>query len=223
MEHDSNYVKDVEKYFLSLAGEGIMLSSMDYSLIMEWKNMEIPKEVIFKGINKAFEKAKSRQGQGSKLLRNIKQCRESIENSIEEYRPIIGLDLDKTEDLETVTNFDMVLERVNGFIKSEKEDILKNYYLNMKEKLLSQIKSGGENVLSISAQIEEECIHDFFESLSESEKNDILLEARGKLGNRSRHMTDAALLESTASFRNEILANNYGLKSLHMSSEDNNG
>ena len=46
MEHDSNYVRDVEKYFLSLAGEGIMLSSMDYSLILEWKNKEIPKEVV---------------------------------------------------------------------------------------------------------------------------------------------------------------------------------
>ncbi len=223
MEHNSNYIKDVEKYFLSLAGEGIMLSSMDYSLIMEWKNKEIPKEVVFKGINKAFEKWKSKEGQGPKSKRSLMQCAEYIENSIEEYSPIIGKDSDTSEDLDTSANFDIVVKRVNSFIESEKEDILRSYYLNMKEKLLAQMKSNRDSALSMSAQIEQECIDDFFESLTESEKKDIMLEAQGKLGNRARHMTEAALLESTASFRNEILINNYGLKSLHVSSEDYNG
>lgn len=222
MERNSNYIKDVEKYFLSLAGEGIMLSSMDYSLIMEWKNKEIPKEVVFKGINKAFEKWKSREGQGPKSKRNLMQCAEYIENSIEEYSPIIGKDLGTSEDLDTGTNLDIVIKRVNNFIKLEKEDTLRSYYLNMKEKILTQMRSNSDNALSMSAQIEQECIDDFFESLPESEKKDIMLEAQGKLGSRARHMTEAALLESTASFRNEILVNNYGLKSPHLSSEDYN-
>lgn len=222
MQRDSNYIKDVENYFLSLAEEGIMLSSMDYSLIMEWKNKEIPKEVVFKGINKAFEKWKSREGQGPKSKRSLRQCSEYIEDSIEEYSPIIGKDPGTSEDLDTGAKVDIVLERVNNFIKSEKEDILRSYYLNMKEKILAQMNSNSDNVLSLSSQIEEECIHDFFESLSESEKKDIMLEATKKLGSRARHMTEAALLESTASFRNEILVNTYGLKSLDISSEDNN-
>ena len=72
MEQDSNYVKDIEKYFLSLAGEGIMLSSMDYNLILEWRNNEIPKEVVFKGINRAFEKEKLG---ALRPLRNFKTMR----------------------------------------------------------------------------------------------------------------------------------------------------
>lgn len=58
MGNNSDYLKDIEKYFHSLAGKGIMLSSMDYSLILEWRNKEIPKEVILKGINRAFENSK---------------------------------------------------------------------------------------------------------------------------------------------------------------------
>ena len=94
MRNNSDYLKDIEKYFHSLAGKGIMLSSMDYSLILEWRNKEIPKEVILKGINRAFEESKLRDGQGASSIRNLKQCAQYIENSIDEFRPIIAKNKD---------------------------------------------------------------------------------------------------------------------------------
>jgi len=223
MENNSDYVKEIEKYFISLAGEGIMLSSMDYSLILDWKKKEIPKEVVFKGINRAFVEGKSRDGQGSKSVRNLKHCAQYIENSINEYRPIIGKNLNRTESLDTGSDLDIVVERLNNYIKSEKEETAKSYYVNMKEKLLASVDSNGNNALSLSPKIEEESLEDLFGNLSESEREDIILEAESKLGGRARHMTEAALEESLVSFRNEILINKYRLKGLLSDKEEYNG
>jgi hypothetical protein len=214
MENNSNYVKEIEKYFLSLAGEGIMLSSMDYNLILDWKKKEIPKEVVFKGINRAFVEGKSRDGQGPKSVRNLKHCAQFIENSINEFRPIIGKNRNKTESLDAENDLDIAVGRLNNYIKSEKEGITKSYYMNMKEKLLASIEINGNNALSLSPKIEEESLEELFGNLSEAEKLEISGEAKSKLGSRARHMTKAALDESLISFRNEILGNKYRLKGL---------
>ncbi len=214
MENNSNYVKEIEKYFLSLAGEGIMLSSMDYNLILDWKKKEIPKEVVFKGINRAFVEGKSRDGQGPKSVRNLKHCAQYIENSINEFRPIIGKNLNRKEFLDTENDLDIAVERLNKYIKSEKEGITKSYYINMKEKLLASIEINGNNALSLSPKIEEESLEELFGNLSEAEKLEITSEAKSKLGSRARHMTKAAIDESLISFRNEILGNKYHLKGL---------
>lgn len=223
MENNSDYVSIIEKYFFSLAGEGIMLSSMDYSLILEWKNKEIPKEVIFKGINRAFEKVKSRAGQGSSSIRNLKQCREYIENSINEYRPIIGKNVNSSESLDAGSSLDIAVERLNNYIKAEKEGIAKNYYIKMKGKLLASAAVNSTNALTLSAEIEEESFEELFGNLSESERRDVVFEAESRLGSRARHMTETALHESLISFRNEILSEKYGLKSLLFETEEYNG
>lgn len=219
MERDSNYIKEVENYFLSLAGEGIMLSSMDYSLILEWKNKEIPKEVVFKGINKAFQEWKAKEGQGTKSARNLKRCAQYIEKSVLEYSPIIGKESAHAESLHTAGDTDTIVSMLNSYIKSEKNDKVRDYYNNMKEKILSSVKSGSETGLALSNRIEQECISEFFRSLPENEKDAITTEARNLLGSRARHMTEEAIEESTLSFRNEILSDRYGLKSL-MPDED---
>ena len=223
MENNSDYLKEIEKYFLSLAGEGIMLSSMDYSLILEWKNREIPKEVIFKGINRAFGKVKLRAGQGSSSIRNLKQCREYIENSINEYRPIIGKNTNGRESLDTGSSLDMAVEMLNNYIKAEKEGTARNYYINMKGKLLASAAGNSAGSLTLSAEIEEESLEELFCNLSESEKLEITGEAESRLGSRARHMTETALHESLISFRNEILSEKYGLKSLLPGTEDYDG
>ena len=90
----------------------------------------------------------------------------------------------------------------------------------MKERFLSRLDTSTDSALIIGAQIEEECVHNFFDALSDTEKESIMVQATEKLGNRARNMTDSAVTESIISFRNEILVNKYGLKSLISSTED---
>jgi len=217
MGNNSDYIKEVEKYFLSLAGKGIMLSSMDYSLITEWKNKEIPKEVVFKGINRAFQQYKSAEGQNESSLRNIKQCAKYVEQSIIEYSPVIGKKVDKTQTTDSGNTVSSIVESLNQYINNEKSQRNKKYYLDLKQNLLSV---SNDNPLSRISKIEEGSLDKFFMSLDYNTREEILEETREKLGSRARHMTDAAIEESIISFRNEILAGKYDLKSLLSIVED---
>ena len=211
MGNNSDYIKEIEKYFLSLAGKGIMLSSMDYSLIAEWKNKEIPKEVVIKGINRAFQKQKSADGGDVSSIRNIKQCAVYVEQSVIEYSPVIGKKVERvqTKDSDNVVN--SIVEALNHCINNEYSKRNKDYYIDLKQNLLSVDE---ENPMSHISDIEEGALEKYFMSLDQSARDEIIEEAREKLGYRARHMTDAAIEESIISFRNEILASKYNLKSL---------
>ncbi|GJM15187.1 MAG: hypothetical protein DHS20C13_05140 [Thermodesulfobacteriota bacterium] len=220
MGNNSDYVKDIEKYFLSLAGKGIMLSSMDYSLILEWRNKEIPREVVLKGINRAFEESKLRDGQGECSIRNLKQCVQYIESSIDEFRPIIAKNKHADVSIEAEDTLAIVVDRLNKYIKSEKVESVKNYYLNIKESILTSATESSCDILTLCAEIEEESLEKFFVKLPEPQREQIYLEAKNALGNRARHMTNEALEESIFSFRNEILSEKYHLKHIFPFTED---
>ena len=220
MGNNSDYLKDIEKYFHSLAGKGIMLSSMDYSLILDWRNKEIPKEVVFKGINRAFENSKKIHGKDGSSIRNLKQCVEHINNSIEEFRPIIGKNIEKGDSSDREISLSNIVEQLNKYIESEKQELLKSYYLDMKELLLKLPDRNSSNIFTLSAQIEEESLQKFFMKLPESEKAQVSQEANNILGDRARRMTEQAIEESLVSFRNEIISNKYRLKTISSLTED---
>lgn len=220
MGNNSDYLKDIEKYFHSLAGKGIMLSSMDYSLILEWRNKEIPKEVVLKGINRAFENSKKVHGKDGSSIRNLKQCVEHINISIEEFKPIIGKSIDKDPSSKTKDVLGIIVNKLNKYIESEKEEVIKSYYLNMKESILKSTDETSSNILSMSAQIEEESLQKFFVKLPDLEREQISQEAKNLLGDRARRMTEQALEESIVSFRNEIISNKYNLRTISSFDEE---
>jgi len=221
MGNNPDYIREIEKYFLSLAGKGIMLSSMDYALILEWRNKEIPLEVILKGINRAFEKSKLMNGLETTSIRNLKQCVQYINSSIDEFRPIIGKNKGKDDSLDEGYTLDIVVDRLSKYIESAKEEVIRNYYIDMKENILRSANENSPNILSLSAKIEEESLQKFFMKLPKLEREQISLKAKNTLGDRARHMTDQALEESIVSFRNEIISNKYRLKNIFSLTEDN--
>lgn len=75
MNGGSEYIKEIETYFLTLAGEGIMLSSFDYSLIQDWKKRDIPKEIVYKGISRAFTEKGGNKKNGSGTPRSLGTAR----------------------------------------------------------------------------------------------------------------------------------------------------
>lgn len=75
MSKSNTFVKDIERYFLLLAGKGLMLSSKDYYLIDEWMDRGLSKEQVFNGIRDAFE---SRAGD---RVRSIYDCKEHVESN----------------------------------------------------------------------------------------------------------------------------------------------
>jgi len=57
-----NYFTEIEDHFQRARGTGLfLLSPLDWALIENWKNSEIPLEAVTRGIDDAFEKWRSRK------------------------------------------------------------------------------------------------------------------------------------------------------------------
>jgi hypothetical protein len=91
--HAAARIKEIESYFLTLAGEGIMLSPIDYSLIQDWKKRHVPREVVLKGINRAFSETGTKSKGAGVPPRSLKQCA-SFVKCIEEYGPQVRKEIE---------------------------------------------------------------------------------------------------------------------------------
>jgi len=206
-----NYIKSVEEYFLSLAGEGIMLSSIDYDLIRGWKDGGVPEEIVMRGISRAFGD-KGRKAMPGGSIRSLRQCAEFIETCAEEYGYGTGGVKDRAKKAEATRDPELsVTERLGRLIDSEKREAVRKYYSGLRTRILKS-ESGGDEVPL--PQLIGEAMDELFASLPEKEREKIEAEARGKLGDRARLMTEKAYAESLISFRNEILGKKYSIESV---------
>ena len=50
------YTAEIHRYFLSRCGKTAVLTIADWSCIQQWREIGIPAECVFKGIDRAFER-----------------------------------------------------------------------------------------------------------------------------------------------------------------------
>ncbi|MGH7808473.1 MAG: hypothetical protein ACRENT_10325 [Thermodesulfobacteriota bacterium] len=211
MTYKSSYVKDIEEYFLSLAGKGIMLSSKDYDLIVSWKKKKIPKEAVFRGISRAFGQRLNIKS-NDRFSPSLCQAVSFVEEARRSYQASTGESGGEADLHEAVIQ--KTAERLNEIIKSEKREHVRANYIRARKRLLTLSNKGDEGLFKIIEQIEEDFIGTFFKALPNNEREEIMLEAEDKAKRRSRFMTERARRESISSFRNEILRKKYGLKNI---------
>jgi len=212
MTYKSAYVKEIEEYFLSHAGKGVMLSPKDYDLILSWKKKKIPKELVLKGISNAFDRNVMWKNHG-RFLPSLYRIVSFIEEAIECYRPLSSVET-RCEQNPDKALVDELLERMNQIIKSEKREKIRRIYLQCRRRLLTLIAKDDKNAFKSAERIEEYFFETFFESLAKTEGDQIIFEAERRSNKNSRFMTERARHESLISFRNEILKKKYGLKSI---------
>lgn len=206
MAYKGSYTKDIEEYFLLLAGKGIMLSSKDYDLISKWKRRGVPKEVVLKGIRKGFS-----EGGGSRDHKGLSDLAPFIEDEIKDH----GVEVERGsegEDKEGIVR--RITERLSAIIRSESRGNIKRHYIEVRKRVLGLLDSDIEEVFESIRRIEEGFYQDFFLTLPKNERDRIMMEAEERVGKRARYMTEHARRESVLSFRNDILKREYGLKSI---------
>lgn len=210
MKSDSGYIKEIESYFLKLAGEGIMLSPIDYSLIRDWKKRRIPMEVVLKGINRAFSGSGVRP-KGTGAPRSLKQCAKDVEKCMEEYGLPAGEKGSKRKAAPVAADSD-IPERLGRLINEERDPALRDYYIRLRRRVLGAGKAEGAEYISTVMEFEKEALEEFFLGLPDKEREKIGSQAEKMISERARYMTKSAYAESLVSFRNEILAKKYGIK-----------
>ena len=78
-EHYFNYFTEIEQHFLIARGGGVGISPLDWALIEAWKNAGIPLEAVFRGIDTAFEKWRSRPARARvQRVNSLAYCTQAI-------------------------------------------------------------------------------------------------------------------------------------------------
>lgn len=214
MTEGGSYIKDVERYFISLAGEGIMLSSQDYAIISELRDKQVPKEIVFRGISRAFQKLNAEDDKG-KRIRSLQQCKPFIQESIEEHRPLKERKISGEASTEHTGVVGEAAQKLSGYINDEKRANVRDYYVMLRNRILELEGAPEDNALGSIISIEADCLEKFFRELSEEERSSIAHDAENRVKGRGRYMTEKAFSESLISFRNEIIHNKYGVRFLY--------
>jgi len=208
----NTYLKDVEDYFLSHAGKGIMLSPKEYELIVKWKGRGIPKEVVFKGISNAIDNYKNKAGR-NESPKSLIHCAHFIEEEIKRYSSV---NINKSKKLESKPNdfIEKILDRLAKIIRSEERENIRKHYMEARKGISLMSDLEDEDIFKALENIENQFYESIFQNLQQTEKERINSEAENMISKRSRSMTEKAHRESVLAFRNEILARDYELKSI---------
>lgn len=74
-----NYFTEVEEHFQKARGSGFfLLSPLDWALIETWKNSGIPLEAVLRGIDRAFEKSRSRPSKARRQVNSLAYCAQAV-------------------------------------------------------------------------------------------------------------------------------------------------
>lgn len=157
MNQADTFVKDIESYFLTLCGKGLMVSSNDYYLIRKWQDMGLSKERVIKGITDAFEQ------KAGKNIRSIYDCKEQVEISgseLNEHRSIAAGSLEVRLYIKNLSdNFSRLIER-------ERSSDLNKLHSKFKAKL-SGLDISEKNVFEKVNEMETEYFDRIYRCLDE--------------------------------------------------------
>jgi len=73
-----NYFTEIEEHFRRTRGTGLfLLSPLDWALIESWKNAGVPLEAVFRGIDTAFQKWRSRRVK-TQMVNSLAFCAQAV-------------------------------------------------------------------------------------------------------------------------------------------------
>jgi hypothetical protein len=209
MSRDRSYLREVERYFLSIIGSGVMLSSRDYDLIKEWETREIPIDALCRALGRAVEEYRSsREG---RLPKSLYHCLSEVEEELKEYyrsskRHIVD---PKTRSQVLVAE---ILDHLASVISKESNRELRKLYSEIRERVYSFVEMDEASIYQNVERLEKELYERFFDSLDSDLKGDILSQAESMIHLGGRYMTHEAYHESLIFYRNKILGERFGIE-----------
>lgn len=85
LPESASFHEQVEAFFVAHRGRGVSLSPQDLDLVDAWAALDVPFEVVARGIRKAAEAALFDAPDGSGQLRSLKAARRQVEAEISKY------------------------------------------------------------------------------------------------------------------------------------------
>ncbi len=85
VENYFNYFTEIEERYLHRRGGGLLLSTLDWSLIETWKDAGIPLEAVLRGIDAAFDRYEQRPSK-SKKVNSLAYCSQEVLAAAEDMK-----------------------------------------------------------------------------------------------------------------------------------------
>jgi hypothetical protein len=84
MKDEEEYFRVIEEYFLQKRGNPVLLSPKEWTLIREWYELNIPEEVVLRGIDRAFE-PKEGKDQDDTNPTSLVYCKRIVKSEFKRY------------------------------------------------------------------------------------------------------------------------------------------
>jgi hypothetical protein len=186
-EKEENYYAEVEKHFVSLRGSPLFITPKDLQLIHNWRQMQIPLQVVKEGLTRVFERKKP-----SRPIKTLSYCLQTVEAAFRRHREALtGAPSQASKDEE-----DTLLQR--HLVRLEKE--LRNAHLalegshaalaELSEQSAKKLASLGAHLHSVDSfqeidnelgRMDEDLVAEAEKSLAETESRRCMDEAERSL------------------------------------------
>ena len=201
---EKNYIADIERYFIGLAGKGLMLSARDYGFIRELGERSVSREMVIKAIAYGFEK---KRRSGAREPRDLFSMRQEIE----EYLKTQSAEPEPERTERNSAAFarssiiDNVLKRLDKIIAEEKEEHIREKYETLREKVCETDSAGSASMYRRFAFLWRGFVEDVFSGLSAERQEQITAAARNRLPDEAKLYDESVMDKTLRAFRDEIV------------------
>ncbi|MXW43135.1 MAG: hypothetical protein F4X32_07855 [Candidatus Dadabacteria bacterium] len=210
---ERNYIADIERYFLGLAGKGLMLSARDYSLIRELGERSISKEVVIKAIAYGFEQKRQRGAQEPRGLFNIRL-------EIEDYLRTHSVERESKQATPRNAAFtrssiiEQVLKRLDRIIVEEKREDIRGKYEELRRRVGETDGAGSANIYKQFDLLWQDFMGDVFSGLSAERQKQITDAALSRIPAKAKLYDEDAKRKTLNAFRDGIVCETLGINNV---------
>lgn len=206
---ERNYIADIERYFLGLAGKGLMLSARDYGFIRELGERSVSKEMVIKAIAYGFEEKRQRGAQKPRGLFNIKQ-------EVEEYLKAHSAEPEPQNDAAFARSsiIEKTLKRLDRIIIEEKREDIREKYEKLRQRVRETDETGSANIYKQFNSLWRGFVEDVFSGLSAERQKRITDSALSRLPEEAKLYDEDAKKRTLNAFRDEIVCETLGINNV---------
>ena len=210
---ERNYIADIERYFLRLAGKGLMLSARDYGFIRELGERSVSKEMVIKAIAYGFEQKRQR---GAGEPRGLFNIRHEIEDYLraQSAEPEREQAAPRSADFRRSSIIEQAVKRLDRIIIEEKREDIKEKYEELRRRVRETDDAGSANIYKQFNSLWRGFVEDVFSGLSAERQKQITDSALSRLPEDAKLYDEEAKKRTVNAFRDEIVCETLGINNV---------
>lgn len=210
---ERNYIADIERYFLGLAGKGLMLSARDYGFIRELGERSVSKEMVIKAIAYGFEQKRQR---GAREPRGLFNIRPEVEDYLraQSAEPERNQAAPRSAAFRRSSIIEQAIKRLDRIIIEEKREDIKEKYEELRRRVRETDDAGSANIYKQFNSLWRGFVEDVFSSLSAERQRQITDSALSRLPEDAKLYDEDAKKRTINAFRDEIVCETLGINNV---------